>query len=246
MSTATLSRQEPSGKPGTARPRRFFLGMTGFMILMVFVGFWPLYFGPLLRGAAVRPWVIHLHGAVFVGWMALLLTQVALAARGRVQAHRKLGSFGIAYGFLVLLMGLVVGFAAPVMHVSAGDWPRDQAAGFLLITLGDMTLFGGFFVAAMLYRRRPEIHKRLILLATVALLFAAVGRMTFISSRPLAALLWLSPVFIGIAYDGLTRRKVHPAYVIGLPILFLGATRVLFTQSEAWLRIGRKLIGVFI
>jgi hypothetical protein len=245
MGTATVSRRE-SVKPGISRPRPFYMGITGFMILMVLVGFWPSYFGPLLRGAAVRPWVIDLHGAVFMGWMALLLTQVALAASRRIQAHRKLGSFGIAYGFGVLLMGLVVGFAAPVMHLSAGEWPMDRAAGFLLITLGDMTLFGGFFVAAMLYRRRPEIHKRLILLATVALLFAAAGRMTFISSRPLALLVWLSPVFIAIGYDGLTRRRVHPSYLIGLPILFIGAMRILFTQSEAWLRIGRKLIALFI
>src|SRR5262245_66337869 len=101
MSTATLSRQEASGKPGIGQPRRFYLGMVGFMILMVLVGFWPSYFGPLLRGAAARPWVIHLHGIVFMGWMALLMTQVALAASGRIRAHRKLGNFGIAYGLMV-------------------------------------------------------------------------------------------------------------------------------------------------
>ena len=37
----------------------------------------------------------------------------------------------------------------------------DRAAGFLLIILGDMALFGVFFVAAIIYRRNPEIHKRL-------------------------------------------------------------------------------------
>src|SRR5215510_13642988 len=133
MSTATVAEQQSSVKPGISRPRRFYLGMAAFMILMVFVGFWPSYFGPLLRGAAARPLVIHLHGVVFMGWMALLLTQVALAARGRTKAHRKLGSFGIAYGFMVLLMGLVVAIAAPVLHLSAGEWPMDRAAGFLLI-----------------------------------------------------------------------------------------------------------------
>jgi hypothetical protein len=104
-----------------------------------------------------------------------------------------------------------------------------------------MALFASFFVSAIIYRRRPEIHKRLILLATVALLFAAAGRMSFLTP-PAAAAVWLSPVFIGITYDAVTRRRVHPAYLIGLPVLLLGASRLFFVESEGWLRIGRVLI----
>jgi hypothetical protein len=54
----------------------------------------------------------------------------------------------------------------------------------VIIPLGDMVLFAGFFIPAVIYRRRPEIHKRLMLLATTALLFAAAGRMSnFIRCR---------------------------------------------------------------
>jgi uncharacterized membrane protein YfcA len=107
-------------------------------------------------------------------------------------------------------MGLVVSFAAPLLHLAAGEWPMDQAAGFLIIPLGDMVLFGGFFGAAILYRRKPEIHKRLILLATVALLFAAIGRLSFVLGRgPVALLAWLSPLLVAMAYDGLVSRRVR-------------------------------------
>jgi hypothetical protein len=166
-----------------ARPR-FYAYIAVFMAVIVVTGFWPSYFGPLLRGVVARPWVIQLHGAVFVGWMVLLLAQVTLVATGRTAAHRKLGTVGIAYGVMVLIMGLVVSFAAPLLHLAAGEWPLDEAAGFLIIPLGDMALFGVFFGAAVLYRKKPEIHKRLNLLATVALLFAAVSRMRFIGSGP--------------------------------------------------------------
>jgi hypothetical protein len=210
---------------------------------IVIGGFWPSYYGPLLRGAASRPWVLHLHGAIFLGWMVLLLTQVVLVAIGRTAAHRKLGAFGIAYGFLVLIMGLVVSFAAPLLHVTAGEWDRDRAAGFLIIPLGDMALFGGFFGAAILYRRKPEIHKRLILLATVALLFAAIGRLEFLLGEgPIALLAWLSPLLVAIGYDGFVSRRLHPTYLIGLGILLIGFTRVFFVQSESWLKIGRALL----
>src|SRR6185295_7660896 len=73
-----------------ARPR-FYLGIAAFMSLMVLVGFWPTYFGHLLSsGIPDRPWVVHLHGLVFVGWMVLLMAQVILVATGRTQAHRRL------------------------------------------------------------------------------------------------------------------------------------------------------------
>src|SRR5262245_27276023 len=181
----------------TSRPRRFYVGISLFMVAIVLVGFWPSYFGPLLRGVTARPLVIQIHGIVFVGWMVLLVTQVAMVAAGRTDLHRRIGSLGVVYGFLVLLMGLIAGIAAPVMHFKNGEWAFDRAAGFLLITLGDMTLFGSFFIAAMVYRRKPETHKRLIVMATIALLFAAVGRMSFIQIQALLLPLWLSPLLAG-------------------------------------------------
>jgi hypothetical protein len=238
------------GAHDVAAPRRvrtrFYAGLSAFMIGIVVVGFWPSYFGPMLRGQVARPAVIQAHGLVFVGWMALLMAQVMLAARGRIQLHRKVGRYGIAYGWLVVAMGLVVGPAASVIHVRAGEWTRDRGAGFLLITFGDMVLFGACFAAAVAYRQRPEIHKRLMVAATVALLFAAIGRMGFISSPPLAGLVWLSPLLIGMVHDKVTLGRVHPVYIITTVGLFIGGTRVLFEQSEVWLRIGRPLLDALL
>jgi prepilin signal peptidase PulO-like enzyme (type II secretory pathway) len=159
--------------------------------------------------------------------------------RGNTRLHRRVGAFGIWYGFLVLAMGLVVSFAAPLIHLAAGEWDMERAAGFLLIPLGDMALFGGFFIAAVVYRRTPEIHKRLIVLATVALLFAAVGRMHFIQSRSLLVLIWLSPVLVAMAYEAIRRRRLDRVYGRGLVILLVGLSRVAVAQWEPWLRVAR-------
>src|SRR4030095_16963049 len=155
MSTASL--------PTFTRPR-FYIGMAAFMCLMVLVGFWPTYFGQILSGIPNRHWVVHLHGWIFVGWMALLVTQVSLAAKGRMRAHRSLGTFGIAYGFLVLAMGLIVSVASPVIHVAAGHQTMDEAAGFLIVPLGDMVMFGGFFIPAGVFRNRSQGQKPVNLL----------------------------------------------------------------------------------
>jgi hypothetical protein len=238
--------------PGVAVARRattrarspFYVALAAFMVGIVLVGFWPSYFGPLLRGNVTRPLVIQLHGIIFVGWMALLVAQVLLAARGRVDLHRRVGRFGIVYGCVVLAMGIVAGPAASVIHIRAGEWTLDRGAGFLLTTFGDMVLFGSLFAAAVAYRRRPEIHKRLMLAATVELLFAAVGRMNFLDPHPLlAAAVWLSPLLLGMAHDWTTTRRVHPAYIIATVVLFLGSLRELFTESEVWLAVGRPIIA---
>ena len=223
----------------------FYVGLSALMIAIVIVGFWQTYFGPMLRGQVARPAVIQVHGIIFVGWMALLMAQVVFAARGRVQLHRIVGRYGIAYGWLVVAIGLVVGPAAAVMHVRSGEWTRDQGAGFLLTTFGDMVLFGSCFAGAVAYRGRPEVHKRLMVAATVALLFAAVGRMTFIDSRPLLGVVWLSPLLIGMAHDWITCRRLHPVYLLATVGLFVGGTRILFEQSAAWLRFARPLFDVF-
>ena len=227
------------------RPR-VYAGLSALMVGMVVVGFWPSYFGPMVRGNIERPAIIQIHGLIFVGWMALLIAQVVLAARGRIQLHRKVGRYGVAYGWLVVAMGLVVGPAASVIHVRAGEWPHDRGAGFLLTTFGDMVLFGACFAAAVAYRHRPEIHKRMMFAATTALLFAAVGRMSFIGSPPLAGLVWLSPLLIGMVHDKVTRGRVHPVYIITTIGFLIIGTRVLFEQSEAWLRIGRPILDALL
>ena len=84
MSTASL--------PTFTRPR-FYVGMAAFMSLMVLVGFWPTYFGQILSGIPNRHWVVHLHGWIFVGWMALLVTQVILAATGKNSGASLAGNF---------------------------------------------------------------------------------------------------------------------------------------------------------
>jgi hypothetical protein len=244
LDDASAARKRAGFAP-RAWSRKFYLATALLLLVMVVVGFWPTYFGPLLGERVARPWIMDFHGAVFTGWMVLLLAQVSLAATGRLRIHRQLGNVGIAYGTLVLALGLVVTFFAPAQHVQAGEWTMDEAAGFLLLPLVDMLLFAGFFGTAIAYRNRSEIHKRLMLAATIALVFPAVARMPF-ESPAVIFFVWLSPLFAAMAFDRYIRRRVHPVHFISAGVLAVAFLRIGLMESEGWLRIGRALLRPFV
>ena len=230
----------------TARRRghQFYIGVTLFLIATVVTGFWASYFGTLLGGGVSRPLVMHAHGAVFTGWMALLLLQVGLAASGRVHAHRRVGKAGIAYGWLVFLMGCIVTIAAPVMHVRAGRWTLDAAAAFLILPIGDMILFAGLFGAAVFYRHQPEVHKRLIITATVALAFAAVGRLNY--SLPVFFALWMAPIAAAMAFDIATIGRIHRVNALTTGVMSIAFLRILVMETNGWKAIGRSILQPFL
>ena len=221
----------------TARPRRLYVGLAVLAVAIVAVGFWPSYFGLLVAGSAERPWFIHLHAAVYVGWLALFVTQVTLAATGRTAAHMQLGRFAIGYGVLVIGAGLLAGFGMFALRVRAGDLAAAQRQ--LLGPLLDMLVFAPVFAAAVYYRRKTELHKRLMVVATTALLIAAVARMQFLGQPRnlwLLQAIWSAPILVAMAHDFWRQRRVHAIYVAGLIVLALEgpAVRQAFRDGEAW------------
>jgi len=237
-----MTSASPTG--ATTLRRKFYIAVAILMTLTVIVGFWPSYYGPLTQGTAQVSWILHIHGVIYMGWMGLFIAQTVLAATGRIRAHRLVGSIGIGHGITILLVGLLVSFVAPVMHVNAGDWTTDQAAAFLPVPLGDMVLFGGLFGAAVAYRQKPEIHKRLMLLATVALLFAAVFRLNAagLASMPAAIFLWYVPVILGIGHDVIRQGRVHPVYWIGAAAMSVSLLKLPLGTTDFWLGFGGRII----
>ena len=211
--------------------RPFWLVVSALMGLIAAVGFWPTYFGPLMRGTLSQPLLIHVHTVVFVGWLVLFLTQVLLAATGHVHWHMRLGRFGMGYGILVVVVGLVTGVSRSADRVLAGK----SANGLLLDVTFAMTLFSLFFGAAIAFRRRPRLHRRLMVIAATMLLVAAAGRMTFLPTVPLFLAVWASPILLALANDYRKERLLHPAYLVGLAaILTRGYAPPLIVNTSAW------------
>ena len=211
----------------------FYVGLTLLVTAIAFVGFWPTYFGPLLAGTVDKLPVIHVHAAIYVGWLAIFIAQATFAATRRMDLHVRLGNIGIGYGVLVIVMGLTVAFSMFAVRVHAGN--LEQAQMRLAAPLLDMVFFTPLFAAAVRLRRRPEIHKRLMIVATTVLLIAAVGRMSFVGRPWPLLLVWGSPLLLGAAYDIVRRRAVPWIYLLGMVVIVartFGAR--LIGETDAW------------
>jgi hypothetical protein len=244
MKTTSTANAMPLAQAGVGLRPRFYIGISLLLGLFAVTGFWATYFGPLVRGTIEQPLLIHVHATVFVGWLALFLTQASLAAMGHVSWHLQLGRIGIGYGFVLIAVGLFTTVMRSAGQFAAGE----NGARLLYVASLDMVLFSIFFGAAVGYRRTPELHKRLMLVAATVLLVAAVGRMPFLRIGPLSIhfrlLVWSLPILLAIVYDFRNRLRFHPVYACGLGALIVRIYSVPLSQTEAWSAFARWATGL--
>jgi hypothetical protein len=212
--------------------RRFYVWMAGACALIAFGGFAPTYWLQLAPGTFVGTPLLHLHGWLFSAWPLYLLLQTTLVARGLVRRHRAWGLLGVSLATAMVLVGFAVANDVLARRLAAGY--GDAARAFHIASISMVTLFGVFVGAAIVYATRPEIHKRLMLLATISTLPPAIARLFLAVSVGVAPGLRpglgaprtvqgvLAPALIAdllilaaVIYDMRTRGRPHAAYVIG-------------------------------
>jgi hypothetical protein len=169
----------PAGLVKRSTRPSFFFWMTLVMAAFIFSGFGLTYWLPMAAGSLAQlPPVVHLHGLFFFSWMVLLVVQSILINANNVQLHRSLGSFGIALGTGVLLLG------ALLTMLSAGQGignPSANGNALNYLSVVAVLSFGVLFVLAMRNTRKPESHKRLVLFSTINLLPPGVNRLYMVS-----------------------------------------------------------------
>jgi hypothetical protein len=216
-----------------------------FFVGIVTWGFWRSYFGPLLQGTVDRPLVVHIHAAVFVGWVLLLVAQAALVTAGRLRLHRKLGTAGMIYGAFVFVVGILVSVGAPALRVRAGEFSVEVGGMVAIYSLADLCLFGAFLAFAFVNRSRPDVHKQWVIAATAALGGAAVGRVLQTDS-PEYLLTWLAPVLALIVIDLTTRRRVSAVPLVSAALIVIAFFKTQLLAAPMWRDVGRVLLGPFV
>ena len=237
MSTLTIEKQS-AALANRRRERLFYTGMSVAFLFIVFAGFARTYYLRPYFGTPQLTPLLHLHGLIFTSWIVLLLTQTVLVAAKRTAVHRRLGWAGAALALLMILIGTTTAVVrAKIVELPPGS---SSPLVFLTIPLGDMLVFGLLVGAAFHYRRRLDVHKRLMLLATIALLPAAVARLPFdffLKGGPWV-FFGLPDLFVLVIllYDLLARGRPHRATVWGgLLLIASHPLRLVFGQTQAWL-----------
>ena len=237
-SRSLLSSSAPPARSAAARREHlFFGGMTIAMLIAVLVGFGPTYFFSAISGTTFQlTRSLHVHGAAFTSWMVLLVIQTTLVTAGRTDFHRKLGVAGAALGAVMMALGAYV--ALTRFHAGLMNPPPGIPAGVLLaVALATIVVFPVLFGSALLLRGRTAYHKRLVLLATLELVIAAVARWPGVSSLGPPGFFAITDLFLValVVYDLKSRGQIHPATLWG-GLFFLASQplRLLIGFSAPW------------
>ena len=231
ITAATRPAPQTTDRKSITHDHLFYGGMAIALGLTVFAGFASSYYlrfldgGPkaTLTGGPITA-LVHGHAALFTAWVLLFIVQTALVASRRVAVHRRLGVAGALLAAAMLAAGTFLAIAT----AARGSAPAGaDPLAFLAIPIFDMVLFATFVTAALALRRDKEAHKRLMLLAYVSIVVAAVGRLPgVLPLRPPAFFgLQLAFVVVGGIYDFLSRRRVHKVYVWGGALIMVSVPR---------------------
>ncbi len=232
--------------------RRLYLGASLVFLALVFWTFArTLYLRPFF-GTPPLSALLRIHGAVMTGWVVLLVAQTSLIAAHRVQWHRQLGLFGAVWAALVVMFGSVTTLHAAAREVRGHT---DFAAAQVTITSLDllqMLFFAGFVTTAIWQRRRPDYHKRLMLLTIACMLPDALARLpvSFMTQATEAELNLRIMVgldaflLICVGVDTIWHRRLHPAFAWGA-LLFVGAFHLALyvTQTRVWIAFAESLVS---
>jgi hypothetical protein len=197
------------------------------------------------------PPILHVHALVFFGWLVLLTTQLLFVRASRIDLHMKLGFVGAGMALLMMALGPVTALAMAARHFASEGTPPF----FLAVQFVTITSFAVLTLSALLLRKKPAAHKRLMLLGTIFL--CTPGFVRFMNGLAVEHFaLGLPHMFVQVyfstdslilamgAYDLVARRRLHPAYLAGvLWCISAQALAVALLMSPAWRALSFHLIG---
>lgn len=219
--------------------------------LVVLAGFARTYY---LKGYFATPAlpsvIVHIHGLVMTAWVVLFIVQVTLVAKRKTKLHQRLGILGAFLAGLVFIVGILTALYGAARFVNAPDLVPPGAPPplpFLIIPLGDMVAFAILIGTALYYRKRLDIHKRLMLVAAVNITVPAIARIpvSFIANGG-------PPVFFGLAdlillsflaVDTIRHKRLHPAFLWGtLFVILFQPLRIVLAGTQAWTSFAAALV----
>ncbi|HEX5112085.1 MAG TPA: hypothetical protein VFV79_04510 [Saprospiraceae bacterium] len=218
-----------------------FIGLLGFLVVL-------LGFGKTLPGTIhnpLTPLIIYVHATLAFSWISLFFIQSWLIRYNNFRLHRTLGYMGIGIGIMTGISMLPVGLYETKSEISEGL--GDIAFANFTGTLTSAIIFLSLVIAGMYSRNKKDIHKRLMLLATIFVLWPAWFRLRhYFPSNPDTeawfVMIAFIPIVIAWLWEKNTNGKIHPTLLyVGL-FLILEATVEQFIMygGNTWVVLGKN------
>ena len=198
----------------------------------------------LIHADPPRPVLLWIHGAAFSGWVVFFILQSALVRVRKVSVHRTLGWFGAVLGAMMVTLGSVI---AVVMGRFDALQLHQPDPAFLSVPFYDMAAFGTLVGLAIVWRGKPEWHRRFLVLATCSLLDAAFGRFDYLFNHSIFFVCVDAVMLLGVARDLLVDRRVNKVYLYGIPALVVGQNLAIYLWRVApgwWLSSCKEILGI--
>ena len=236
----------------TSRPvqwiqKYFYFFMSLVIAAVVVYGFSQTIDHNLIHPSPLPPFVLYFHAAAFSGWVVLFIVQSGLVRTHHVRVHRRLGWFGVALAVAMLVLGTWTSVSMDRFDVR--NAPKDVTfiAAFTIVQWVYLYGFGILFALAIYWRRSPEFHRRLMLMATCVLTDAAFGRfpISMVAFNVCGAIGVDVLILMGVARDLIVNRRVHKVYLYGLPAIVACEVFAEYTfmhMSPWWVHIAKAIL----
>jgi hypothetical protein len=179
--------------------------------------------------------------------------QPLLVVSRNYRVHMTLGKVGAVLATCIFILGFKLGIEATRVsppEVRLWNMPYKQ---FMAVPIISITIFAGFVTAGILNRRRPEIHRPVMLLATLAAIPAVLDRIDTISSLyretvwgtifgSFFSSLVIGAVFLVVKWS--LTRKFDWYYMMGWAGLVVASAGIMkLATTEVWDGIAGFLLG---
>jgi hypothetical protein len=214
--------------------RYFYFAMSLLLAAIVIDGFKRTVNDNLFHPAVPRPFILWIHGACFAAWVIFFICQSALVRVHKVSWHRTIGWFGA--GLATVMVPLGVTTAIVMTRFDMVQLHQTGVAAFLSIPFYDMIAFAVLIALAIYWRTRPELHRRLIFIATCGLMDAAFGRFDYVFNHDLYFPCLDALILLGVARDLLVDRRVSKVYFYAIPLLVVGQSLAVYMwrHNPSW------------
>ncbi|XVJ58409.1 MAG: hypothetical protein HEQ23_03015 [Tepidisphaera sp.] len=247
-----------SGSHSTsAAVRYFYSGAAALMLVLAFIGFNRFYLeGGAYPNRPITPpikWVVIAHGVSMTLWLVLLIVQPVLIVGRKHAWHMLMGKIGAVLAALILVLGIWVAVrSASVTPAEMKIWglsPRE----FMSVPFISAWIFAGFVALDVYYRKKPQAHRPMMLLATLSAMSAAISRIDPLNAL-YAGTVWervFGPFFwtlvlgvVLVAIRCAITRSVDRWFAGGMAALIaLNAGIVAIGPTPAWAAFARLLLG---